>query len=133
MSIVFHSTTRNIRVMVEPHYLEEASRPEDEFFAWSYQVTLQNKGQETVQLLTRHWVITDARGLTQRVNGAGVIGEQPTLRSGEKYSYASWTQLSTNSGLMHGHYGMMTDAGEPFMITIPSFSLDSPQTLQRAN
>jgi ApaG protein len=80
-----------------------------------------------VQLKTRHWRITDANGKLQEVRGAGVVGEQPVLKPGGNYEYTSGVPLPTPSGFMTGTYGMVTEAGEPFDIQIPAFSLDMPQ------
>ena len=88
---------------------------------------IQNGGAQTVQLLTRHWMITDARGHVQEVRGTGVVGKQPVLRPGEAFEYASGTPLATPSGIMMGSYQMQAaDTGEQFDIAIPAFSLDSP-------
>lgn len=86
-----------------------------------------------MQLLTRHWKITDAHGLTQEVRGEGVIGEQPVLRPGEAFRYTSGTALATASGIMMGEYEMVNPQGEHFAIEVPAFSLDSPYQLMRAN
>jgi ApaG protein len=80
-----------------------------------------------VQLKTRHWRITDANGRLQEVRGAGVVGKEPVLKPGQNYEYTSGVPLPTPSGFMVGSYGMVTEAGEPFDIAIPAFSLDLPQ------
>jgi ApaG protein len=123
---MYQETTRSIRVTVEPTYLPEQSAPEESRFVWAYQVRIENLGQETVQLRSRHWRITDAAGRTQDVRGPGVVGEQPVLRPGDAFEYQSGTPLMTPSGIMMGSYRMETAAGEAFDITIPAFSLDSP-------
>lgn len=120
------ATTRQIRVTVRPTYLDDRSAPQDGHFVWAYEVTIENHGAETVQLLSRHWKITDARGELHEVRGVGVIGEQPTLEPGDKYSYSSGTPLATPSGIMAGSYTMENERGERFDIEIPAFSLDSP-------
>ncbi len=122
----YNATTRQIRVSVLPTYLDDKSAPEDQHFFWAYEVTIENLGSETVQLLSRHWKITDARGETQEVRGAGVIGEQPTLEPGDSFSYTSGTPLATPSGIMQGTYQMENERGERYDIIIPAFSLDSP-------
>lgn len=123
----YAATTRDITVTVQPCFLEEQSAPEDEHFVWAYHVRIQNGGAQTVQLLTRHWMITDARGHVQEVRGTGVVGKQPVLRPGEAFEYASGTPLATPSGIMMGSYQMQAaDTGEQFDIAIPAFSLDSP-------
>ena len=123
---MYQKTTRSIQVTVIPLYLAEQSEPDDNHYVWAYQVSLKNKGTETVQLLTRYWHITDANGKVLEVRGDGVVGEQPILRAGEQFEYTSGTPLSTPSGIMTGSYRMETSAGESFDVEIPAFSLDSP-------
>jgi ApaG protein len=94
----------------------------------AYHVRIQNNGGETVQLLTRHWMITDSLGHLQEVRGDGVVGKQPVLRPGEAFEYASGTPLATPSGIMMGSYQMQAENGECFDIEIPAFSLDSPHS-----
>jgi ApaG protein len=118
--------TRGIAVSVTPSYLETHSSPAHAQYVWAYRVVIQNQGQETVQLLNRHWMITNARGEYTEVKGPGVIGQQPILNPGESYSYTSGAPLDTPSGMMGGSYQMETDRGELFDIEIPTFSLDSP-------
>jgi ApaG protein len=118
--------TRGIAVSVEPTYLEANSSPATSRYLWAYRVTIENQGRETVQLLSRHWMITNARGEFTEVKGPGVIGKQPLLKPGERYSYTSGAPLDTPSGMMGGSYQMESDRGERFDIEIPTFSLDSP-------
>ena len=118
--------TRSILVSVEITYLEANSSPEDAQYFWSYRVTIENQGRETVQLLSRHWMITNARGDLTEVKGPGVIGEQPLLKPGDSFVYTSGAPLNTPSGMMGGSYLMETDRGEQFDIEIPTFSLDRP-------
>ena len=118
--------TRGIAVSVEPTYLEANSSPANSQYVWAYQVTIENQGRETVQLLNRHWMITNARGELTEVKGPGVVGEQPVLKPGESYAYASGAPLNTPSGMMGGAYQMESESGERFDIEIPTFSLDSP-------
>ena len=120
------ATTRDITVSVETAFIEKDSDPDNQYFVWAYRISIENKGADTVQLMSRHWVITDAQGRVQEVNGAGVVGEQPVLPPGAKYSYASGTPLQTPSGFMRGTYAMRLDDGKEFDIEIPAFSLDSP-------
>lgn len=129
----YTATTRDIRVTVRPTYLDEQSAPNDSHFVWAYHVTIENLGRETVQLRSRHWKITDARGEFHEVRGAGVIGEQPTLEPGDVYDYTSGTPLTTPSGIMCGTYQMENERGETFDIEIPAFSLDSPYQPVRLN
>jgi ApaG protein len=122
----YSATTRAIRVSVVPTYLDAQSAPQDGHFVWAYHVTIQNLGQETVQLISRHWKITDARGELHEVRGPGVIGEQPILEPGDSYEYSSGTPLASPSAIMTGTYQMENERGETFDIQIPAFSLDSP-------
>src|SRR3954468_7930942 len=121
---MYVTVTRNIEVSVTPRFLSERSSPTQGHFFWAYTIAITNKGAETVQLKTRHWRITDARGRVQEVRGAGVVGEQPRLAPGESFEYTSGVPLETPSGFMFGRYGMVTEAGENFEIEIPAFSLD---------
>ncbi len=123
---MYNETTRSIRVTVEPIYLDDQSSPSDNHYVWAYQVRIENKGDDTVQLLHRYWRITDAMGRVQEVRGAGVVGEQPTLKPGETFEDASGTPLPTPSGIMVGSYEMETTRGARFDVAVPAFSLDSP-------
>lgn len=129
----YRAETRSIAVSVLPVYLEEQSAPEDERYVWAYQVRIENHGGKTVQLLNRYWKITDARGRTDEVRGAGVVGEQPVIQPGESYEYTSGAPLRTPSGMMVGSYEMQTAEGERFEVAIPAFSLDSPHQPVRLN
>lgn len=123
---MYEEITDAIRVTVKPIYLEDQSSPTENHFVWAYQVRIENTGGETVQLLNRHWHITDSMGRQQEVRGAGVVGEQPTLAPGESFEYTSGTPLSTPSGIMVGSYEMERPDGRRFNVAIPAFSLDSP-------
>ncbi len=120
------ATTREIAVNVEPAYLETRSSPHSSQYFWAYRVIIENQGQETVQLLSRHWMITNARGELTEVKGPGVVGEQPVLKPGESFEYTSGVPLNTPSWMMGGAYQMETESGERFDIEIPTFSLDRP-------
>ena len=122
---MYSSTTRNIVITAQPHFLEGQSLPHANKFVWAYTITIANQGTEPVKLLTRHWIITDALGHRQEIQGPGVVGEQPRLGPSDSFSYSSGCPLATPSGLMVGTYGMVTDAGEHFEVAIPAFSLDS--------
>lgn len=122
----YSQTTRDIRITVEPYYLEDQSSPGEDHYVWAYHVKIENVGDQTVQLLNRHWYITDAMGRQQEVRGAGVVGEQPVLDPGETFEYTSGTPLHTPSGIMVGTYEMRSETGEHFDVSIPAFSLDSP-------
>lgn len=123
---MFSKTTHAITVTAEPVFLPEHSEPAEAHYVWAYTIELENRGGETVQLLNRYWHITDDRGQSQEVRGAGVIGEQPVLKPGDTYRYTSGTALATPSGLMFGRYEMTTPEGARFEVDIPAFSLDSP-------
>ncbi len=123
---MYDQTTRSIHVTVKPIYLEEQSSPIESHYVWAYQVRIENEGRETVQLLNRRWQITDSLGRVQEVIGAGVVGEQPTLKPGEYFEYTSGTPLSTPSGVMVGSYEMQSSSGRRFDVAVPAFSLDSP-------
>ncbi len=127
----YRRVTRSIEVAVEPSYLEDQSEPDQRRYMWAYQVRIENRGTETVQLRMRHWRITDANGRVEEVHGEGVIGEQPVLRPGDVHEYASGCPLSTPSGFMGGTYDMETSTGERFAVEIPVFSLDSPYQERR--
>ncbi|MGZ0247946.1 MAG: Co2+/Mg2+ efflux protein ApaG [Alphaproteobacteria bacterium] len=130
---MYSAVTREIRVQVEPIYLDDQSEPDDAQYVWAYRVQIENEGTETVQLLTRYWHITDGMGRVQEVRGAGVIGEQPVLNPGESYEYTSGTPLPTPSGIMKGSYQMSTPSGEKFDIEVPAFSLDCPHEARHLN
>ena len=130
---MYSAITREIRVQVEPIYLDDQSEPDDAQYVWAYRVQIENEGTETVQLLTRYWHITDGMGRVQEVRGAGVVGEQPVLNPGDSYEYTSGTPLPTPSGIMKGSYQMRTPAGEKFDIEVPAFSLDCPHETRRLN
>ena len=130
---MYTAVTRAIRVSVEPVYLDQQSSPSDAHYVWAYHVKIINEGAATVQLLTRHWKITDGLGRLQEVRGAGVVGEQPVLAPGESYEYTSGTPLPTPSGIMLGSYGMKSADGERFDIEIPAFSLDCPDEPKQLN
>ena len=123
----FSATTRSIVVTVRASYLDDQSDADESRFVWAYHVTIHNAGRETVQLLRRTWHITDGRGRSIKVEGPGVLGEQPVLRAEETFEYTSGTPLQTPSGFMQGLYHMIaTVSGERFDVAIPAFSLDSP-------
>jgi ApaG protein len=123
---MYEAITHKIRVRVTPEYVPDQSEPEDDHFFWAYKVEITNLGDETVQLKTRHWRITDANGRTEEVRGPGVIGEQPVLEPGQSFSYTSGCPLKTPQGLMVGSYQMEVDGGDMIDVAIPAFSLDSP-------
>ena len=123
---MYQERTRSIRISVEPFYLDDQSAPDQDRYVFGYRIRIENEGSETVQLLNRYWRITDGLGRTVEVRGAGVVGEQPVLGPGEHFEYASGAPLATPSGVMVGHYEMVTSGGERFEVAIPAFSLDAP-------
>ena len=120
------TVTRGIRIQVESTYIAERSEPRENYFFFSYRVTIMNEGSETVQLMSREWVITDSDGNTERVSGPGVVGEQPVLRPGQGFEYTSFCPLRTSFGSMHGAYTMKTESGETFEARIDPFNLAVP-------
>jgi ApaG protein len=130
---MYSRTTHDIRVTVQPVFLEEQSSPDDQQYVWAYQVRIENLGDRTVRLRNRYWSITDAQGHTQEVRGPGVVGEQPLLRPGDSFEYTSGCPLSTPSGVMVGSYEMEAESGERLEVAIPAFSLDSPHERVRLN
>jgi ApaG protein len=129
----YEAITRDIKVSVEPSFLDKDSAPADDYYFWAYTVEIANGGATAVQLLSRHWRITDSEGRTQEVRGAGVVGEQPMLEPGESFRYTSGAPLRTPSGIMLGWYRMEAEDGERFDVEIPAFSLDSPYASRRVN
>lgn len=123
---MYERETRHIRVAVKPSYLDDQSDPEDRHFVWSYTVTIENRGSEPVQLLSRYWNITDGFGHVKEVRGPGVVGAQPVIAPGEKFQYTSGCPLPTASGMMVGRYQMKAASGEAFEAEIPAFLLESP-------
>jgi ApaG protein len=122
----YERETRSIHVAVMPAYLDDQSDPDDQRFVWSYTVTIENRGQESVQLVSRFWSITDGSGRVQELRGPGVVGAQPVIAPGGKFQYTSGCPLPTASGLMMGHYQMKAASGEAFEAEIPAFLLESP-------
>jgi ApaG protein len=123
------AVTQGIRVQVESHYHPERSRPAEEEWFFSYAIKIRNEGTRTVQLLTRHWIITDANGHVQEIRGPGVVGQQPLLSAGQSFEYTSFCPLKTSFGTMHGTYQMVTDSGEKFDAEIAPFPLGEPHSI----
>ena len=130
---MYRAVTRQIEVTVEPSFMQEQLSTDRREYFWSYTIVITNSGKETVQLRTRHWIITDATGRKQEVRGEGVIGEQPVLAPGERFEYTSAVPLPTTSGFMTGSYQMAGESGERFEIDVPTFSLDSPDSKRVLN
>ena len=123
------ATTDGVTVRVSVSYLPEQSEPERGRWFWAYHIRLENEGTVSVQLLTRHWVITDGRGARHSVEGEGVVGEQPVIEPGASFDYVSGCPLATPSGAMQGSYQMVRADGAVFAVEIPRFSLFAPAVL----
>ena len=123
------AVTRNIRVSVEAVYSPPHSRPSQQQWFFVYTIHIVNEGDEAVQLVSRHWIITDAVGSIEHVRGLGVVGEQPVLEPGESFEYSSGCPLTTPSGEMRGTYQMVTEDGDHFDVEIAPFALHEPYTV----
>jgi ApaG protein len=123
------AVTNNIRVEVLSRYSVENSRLLQNAWVFEYTVRITNLGAETVQLLSRHWIITDALDHVKEVKGPGVVGEQPVLAPGQSFKYSSWCPLETPTGMMRGTYQMVRVGGSPFDIEIAPFALKAPYTV----
>ncbi|MGZ3272766.1 MAG: Co2+/Mg2+ efflux protein ApaG [Caulobacteraceae bacterium] len=126
-SPTYVAETAGVTVRVRPGFLAEESSRSQGRFIWSYTVEIENRSAREIQLISRRWVITDGLNRTETVRGQGVAGEQPSLKPGEAYRYASACPLETTSGLMSGAYQMLSAEGELFEVEIPTFSLDLPK------
>lgn len=123
---MYTQETHDIKIHVEPRFMEEESDPVDNHYVWAYHVSIENDREDTIQLMTRQWLITDSHGMVHEVAGDGVVGEQPVLHPGDSFSYVSGTPLCTPSGMMLGRYMFETDSNELLEALVPPFSLDSP-------
>jgi len=126
---VSEAVTQGVRVHVRSRFHEEQSDPANRFWFFSYTVRITNMGEAPVQLISRHWVITDATGHEEHVRGPGVVGQQPTLQPGESFEYTSGCPLTTSMGTMHGSYQMRPDTGDDFDAAIAPFTLADPLSL----
>ena len=126
---VSEAVTRGVRVRVESEYAPDRSKPSKNQWFFLYTVTISNEGSEVVQLMTRHWVITDGTGRVEEVRGPGVVGKQPRLKPGETFEYTSGCPLATPFGVMEGTYQMVTQSGERFDAKIAPFTLSEPYTV----
>jgi ApaG protein len=120
--------TRGLIVRVAVNYLAEQSEPQKNHWFWAYHIRIENEGPMAAQLLTRRWIIEDARGGQQLVEGEGVVGDQPVIKPGGSYDYVSGCNLSTPSGTMEGAYQMIGEDGSRFDIAVPHFELKAPVT-----
>lgn len=120
---MYRELTQGIEIEVKPEYMVKESAPEQGQYIFSYHITIVNRGETEVQLLSRHWFITDGLRKTREVKGPGVVGETPTLKPGEKHEYSSFCQLPTPSGNMRGTFQMVNNLGAHFNVKIPLFFL----------
>jgi len=118
-----------ITVTTRTTYIPEQSDPESGRYVFAYTITIKNTGSVAAQLISRHWIITDANNQVQEVRGLGVVGEQPLLKSGESFDYTSGTAIATPVGTMRGSYQMVAEDGLQFDATIPEFTLSMPRVL----
>jgi len=123
------STTSQIQVSVSTSYVPQESKPEQNYHFFAYKISITNKGSRTAQLMSRHWIITDAMGHTEDVRGPGVVGLQPKINPGQTFEYESACPLNTSSGSMKGSYQMVSEEGDTFTVEIPEFYLIAPQAL----
>lgn len=133
MSILYTLETESINISVKPQFLESESNPVEYEYIWLYHVAIENKGHNNIQLISREWRITDSNGLTQIVQGEGVIGVQPIIKPEKSFEYTSSVRLSTPSGVMYGKYIMQDHEMKNFNADIPFFSLDSTEQIARPN
>lgn len=126
------TTTRGVRVGATAFYLPEHSNPNERRFVFGYRIVIMNEGEETVQLLTRHWIIIDGDGNREEVHGEGVVGHSPVLKPGHAVTYTSYCPLPTPWGTMEGHYEMRTEDGERFEARIGRFILSKPRSIVTA-
>ena len=122
-------THYRIQVTVQVRYLPAQSEEADNRFVFAYTITVSNEGDQTVKLISRHWIITDANHHVQEVKGKGVVGEQPTINPGQSFEYTSGTVLATQVGTMSGSYQMALENGTEFSVSIPQFVLSVPRVL----
>lgn len=124
-----NNSSNKVQVVAQVKHLAEQSDEADNRYVFSYTITLTNNGDSTVQLLSRHWIITDSNNQVQEVRGQGVVGEQPVLKPGQSFGYTSGTVISTPVGTMTGSYQMVTEDGTKFDAAIPQFVLSVPRVL----
>jgi ApaG protein len=131
-SAMFVAETAGVIVRVAPEFIERESDPDESRYVWSYTIEIENRGPEPVQLMHRHWRITDGHGHTQEVQGPGVVGKQPLIAPGETFQYTSFCPLAAPSGVMVGSYDMLRPSdGARFSVAVPAFALDSPFETRR--
>ena len=119
----------DIDIQVNARYVPDQSSPQEHRHTFAYTITIANRGDDTVQLLRRHWVITNGQEQSQEVRGEGVVGQQPVLAPGQRYQYTSGAVIDTRVGTMSGEYTFVDEAGSEFDVAIPTFSLVDPSAL----
>ena len=127
------ATTRAIRIAAIPVFLDGQSDPDEGRYLWAYDIQIENQGEETVQIVTRKWLITDSLGRTEMLTGGGIIGHNPVLGPGNGFRYQSGVPLGTPSGIMSGDFELENANGERFWVQVPTLSLDSPYDTSRPN
>jgi ApaG protein len=123
---MFQAVTEDIKIEVEPQFVRDQSDPAQAYYFFSYRVRITNQSATTVQLVSRHWIITDGFGQIEEVEGPGVVGKQPTLQAGDSFEYTSFCPLATPTGTMQGSYQMTDSKGREFEVAIPLFILSEP-------
>ena len=123
------ATTSGITILATPSYVPDQSSPAQGRWFFAYQIRISNDSDEVVQLLSRHWIITDANGRVEEVTGPGVVGEKPVLKPGDSFEYTSFCPLRTPFGTMEGSYQMVTRGGAAFDVRIPRFDLAPPMSV----
>lgn len=124
-----NSSRNRVHIAVQVRYLASQSDEANDRYVFAYTITISNQGERPVQLLSRHWIITDANQHVQEVKGKGVVGEQPVIQPGQCYEYTSGTVLATQVGIMSGSYRMLEIDGGEFDVAVPQFVLSIPRTL----
>lgn len=123
------AVTRGVRVHVRSQYLDQRSQPEQGQWIFAYHIRITNENDHAVQLVSRHWIITDANGHEEEVRGPGVVGAQPIIEPGEEFEYSSFCPLKTSFGTMRGTYQMLAASGEAFEAEIAAFALNEPYSI----
>lgn len=124
--------TRKIFISSKTAYVLEQSDPISMKFVWSYEITIENQTNEIIQLLNRHWIITDTTGRVEEIRGTGVIGLQPLIKPGRRFNYTSYCQLATPQGTMEGAYEMQNIDELHFDVAVPKFILSAPSSITKA-
>lgn len=131
--VQYKSNTNGIEVVVKPEYIDSQTTNGNNFFVWAYHVVIENKSNDTFQLINRYWKIIDENGAIQEIEGVGAVGEQPIIAPNDNFKYSSGVHLRNPSGIMSGYYGMKKSDGEIINVKIPAFSLDVPNIKQIVN